>query len=63
MAFNYVTLLIQYMRLSNTVSAITTGLTILGGIIGGIIGAFVSDHFDRKWPKHGLLNIGTAPGG
>eukprot|EP00375_Theileria_parva_P003997 XP_766684.1 hypothetical protein [Theileria parva strain Muguga] len=56
-AFNYVTLLIQYMRLSNTVSAITTGLTILGGIIGGIIGAFVSDHFDRKWPKHGLLNI------
>ncbi|XP_953611.1 uncharacterized protein TA16670 [Theileria annulata] len=57
-AFNYVTLLIQYMRLSNVVSAVTTGLTILGGIIGGIIGAFISGYFDRKWPKHGLLNFG-----
>ncbi|UKJ88488.1 major facilitator superfamily MFS-1 protein [Theileria orientalis] len=58
-AFSFVTLLLQYMGLSNTKSGLTVGIVIIGGIAGGVIGGFVSDYFNRKSPKYGLIMFGN----
>nr|PVC52497.1 major facilitator superfamily MFS-1 protein [Theileria orientalis] len=55
----FLTIYLQYCKLSNFWAGITTGVVIIGSATGGILGGILADYLHRRFPKYGRLSMGV----
>ncbi|UKJ88489.2 major facilitator superfamily MFS-1 protein [Theileria orientalis] len=58
-AATFLTIYLQYCKLSNLRAGITTAVVLIGSVTGGILGGIFGDYLHRKFPKYGRLSLGV----